>query len=81
MLEDRIIRVRENSQHSVMRPQGLWWTIVCGHPCLLGEPSQRFVSNFEKYVLSCQQMHWMAEESVTILGTDVKLSGLLSAFH
>lgn len=71
----RIIRGRGTSLHSVTWPQHLRWTIMRGHPCLLSQPSQTFVSNFEKYVLSCQQMHWLADESVAML--DVKLSGLL----
>ena len=54
---------------------------MCGHPCLLSQPLQRFMNNLERYVLSCQQTHWMADESVAMLDTDVKLSGLLSDFH
>lgn len=34
------------------------------------------VSNLEKYVFSCQQTHRMADGSVVLLGTDVKLFDL-----
>lgn len=81
MLEDTITRARRTSLHSVAWPQGLRWTITCGHPWLLSQLLQRFVSNLEKFVGSCQQRAWMAEESVATLGPDVELSGLVSHCH
>lgn len=46
-------------------------------PAWLSQPSQMIVSNLEKYVLSCQQTHGMADGSVVLLGTDVKLFDLI----
>lgn len=75
------LRARGTSLHSVLWHQALWWIIVRGHQCLLSQPLQRIVNNFEKYVLSSQQMHWTAEEPVGMLDTDVNLAGFLPDLH